>query len=322
MIQSIDIENFRCFEKTEISGFQRMNLITGKNNSGKTALLEALYLSLTEDIESIKSNSRKSADDKDNLENIFFEKQDMVIIETQIYNNIYEFKLDKMGKKEIYSVRIDKETNLREYDSGRVHSEESLLSQDTRFILDKTFQIPNYNIIERFDGISVDGNETIIEDALKAIDSNITGMRTYSTKPNILFLRTLNQSAWQPIFYFGDAIQKIVRYIINILDIAKSEKYLKILLIDEIENGLHYTAQEEFWRMLFKLCIEFDVQLFATTHSLEMIKAYQRVATEFENQAAYFEMARHAKTNQIIGIKHDMDVLEYELVANETIRGE
>ena len=43
MIQSISIENFRCFDKTEIKGFQRMNLITGKNNSGKTCLLEALY---------------------------------------------------------------------------------------------------------------------------------------------------------------------------------------------------------------------------------------------------------------------------------------
>ncbi|WP_041933389.1 AAA family ATPase [Gloeothece verrucosa] len=44
MLEEIDIENFRCFEDTKISGFERVNLIGGKNNSGKTALLEALYL--------------------------------------------------------------------------------------------------------------------------------------------------------------------------------------------------------------------------------------------------------------------------------------
>jgi AAA15 family ATPase/GTPase len=49
MIENISIENFRCFDKTEIKGFERINLITGKNNSGKTCLLEALYFVLSKD---------------------------------------------------------------------------------------------------------------------------------------------------------------------------------------------------------------------------------------------------------------------------------
>lgn len=44
MLIDIEIRNFRCFEETKISGFERVNLIGGKNNSGKTALLEALLL--------------------------------------------------------------------------------------------------------------------------------------------------------------------------------------------------------------------------------------------------------------------------------------
>ena len=50
MIQNISIENFRCFDKTEIKGFGRINLITGKNNSGKTCLLEALYFMFSENV--------------------------------------------------------------------------------------------------------------------------------------------------------------------------------------------------------------------------------------------------------------------------------
>src|SRR5258706_16433422 len=44
MYKSFEIKNFRCFEDFKIDDLQRINLITGKNNVGKTALLEALFL--------------------------------------------------------------------------------------------------------------------------------------------------------------------------------------------------------------------------------------------------------------------------------------
>ena len=44
MFTSIFINNFRCFEELSIESFDRVNLIAGKNNVGKTALLEAIFL--------------------------------------------------------------------------------------------------------------------------------------------------------------------------------------------------------------------------------------------------------------------------------------
>ena len=44
MIKNIEIKNFRCFDKLKVLGFERVNLISGKNNAGKTALLEAIFL--------------------------------------------------------------------------------------------------------------------------------------------------------------------------------------------------------------------------------------------------------------------------------------
>lgn len=44
MYKSIEISNFRCFEKLSIPNLERVNLIVGKNNIGKTALLEAIFL--------------------------------------------------------------------------------------------------------------------------------------------------------------------------------------------------------------------------------------------------------------------------------------
>ncbi len=60
MLASIEIKNFRCFENTNIQGFGRINLVTGKNNSGKTCLLEALYANTTKHFNDIIHNSRSS----------------------------------------------------------------------------------------------------------------------------------------------------------------------------------------------------------------------------------------------------------------------
>ncbi|TAF30657.1 MAG: ATP-binding protein, partial [Oscillatoriales cyanobacterium] len=98
----------------------------------------------------------------------------------------------------------------------------------------------------------------------------------------------------------------------------------KILLIDEIENGIHYTNQREFWRMLFRLAVELDTQIFATTHSLEMLQAFADVGLEPDQKcsSAYFELARKLKTNQIIGSRLDLETLNYALEHKEGVRGE
>ena len=44
------------------------------------------------------------------------------------------------------------------------------------------------------------------------------------------------------------------------------------LLIDEIENGLHYSVQPALWQFLGRRAEEYDVQIVATTHSYELIR--------------------------------------------------
>jgi hypothetical protein len=47
MIESIHIKNFRGIQTGQIDGFRKFNLLVGPNNSGKSAVLEALYLAST-----------------------------------------------------------------------------------------------------------------------------------------------------------------------------------------------------------------------------------------------------------------------------------
>lgn len=53
-----------------------------------------------------------------------------------------------------------------------------------------------------------------------------------------------------------------------------------ILLIDEIESGLHYSVQVPMWRILLELAHRLNVQIFATTHSEDTTQAFQITTSE------------------------------------------
>ena len=45
-----------------------------------------------------------------------------------------------------------------------------------------------------------------------------------------------------------------------------------ILLVDEIDTGLHWTVMEEMWRLVVETARRSSVQVFATTHSYDCIR--------------------------------------------------
>ena len=121
-----------------------------------------------------------------------------------------------------------------------------------------------------------------------------------------------------PLSLFGDALSRVADIVLKVVN-----KRNGLLLIDEIENGIHHENHEEFWDMLFRLCSDFNVQLFATTHSLEMIGAFKNSIIKNEiSDGSYFEMARHPVSNEIIFQGISINSLESKLINNEPIRGE
>ena len=51
-----------------------------------------------------------------------------------------------------------------------------------------------------------------------------------------------------------------------------------LVIVDEIENGIHHSALQELWRQILGLSETLDVQVVATTHSLDCVKAAVAVA--------------------------------------------
>ncbi|MEM7595662.1 MAG: AAA family ATPase, partial [Cyanobacteria bacterium P01_A01_bin.83] len=57
MLRDLTVQNYRCFEDFHIDGLERVNLFVGNNNSGKTSLLEAVYLLVTSNKEQALSET-------------------------------------------------------------------------------------------------------------------------------------------------------------------------------------------------------------------------------------------------------------------------
>ena len=68
------------------------------------------------------------------------------------------------------------------------------------------------------------------------------------------------------------------------------------LLIDEAENGLHYSIQRDFWRMVLQAAQANNVQVLATTHSADCIRGFAEASNENPNlDGVYFRMERDAE---------------------------
>src|SRR5207244_1531771 len=67
-----------------------------------------------------------------------------------------------------------------------------------------------------------------------------------------------------PIGSFGDGIWRMFA-----LAVALSRVKGGLLLIDEIDTGLHFTVMTEMWRFVNDVSKEFNIQVFATTHSYD-----------------------------------------------------
>jgi len=307
MLQDIHIQNFRCFEDFKAEGFERINLIGGKNNSGKSCLLEGILC----------LNKGFSLNNIAEVRNTIPEK----LLNSNASNYVIKIEYKNELSKSIKSESIFKENNNSADSSVKWVKELNESNLQINFINQKK-QVPDFNLLSEFDKFDEELLKGRLIDILKIVDNRIEDIRTFKSKDGLWI--KLKDCKYETIENCGDATNNIIRYFTPIfkkLLLSKSKKELTILLIDEIENGIHYAAHKEFWKILFQLCKTENVQVFATTHSLEMITAFNEVAKE-EGEGAYFEMGRKHKTNKVYISKHNTELLEYELNNEDaTFRG-
>lgn len=364
LVKSIKIDNFRCFNKTKGNDFGRINLIGGKNNAGKTALLEALFLMnepsnrtihyllkfRREDTDFIKNMPKRAWD------NFFFKglKENEISISSKSDDNIertVKIRCEESVQEFIKNVQKNKEeedlmaffSSLNNKDeiksalhidafveTNKLNSNVFIASADgivghgiphsfrNTHLIPASYKQSNEDLAAAFDKAKLEDKADILLDAFRVIDTSLEKVDTLSIGKSAIFLKRQGEG-YMPLTLYGDAMNKIADFILRIVNNKNS-----LILLDEIENGIHHTHQEKLWEMIFSLTKQYDVQLFATSHSEEMIQAFKNVVTKFnyQNEARYFELARHSISNEITIQKLSMDVLEDKLSNKKPVRGE
>lgn len=85
---------------------------------------------------------------------------------------------------------------------------------------------------------------------------------------NVPFV-ALRNGVRMPLSELGDGMTHIANILIALISAQNG-----ILLLDEVESGLHYTTLQTIWKSIFDIATRLNVQVIATTHSVDCIKAF------------------------------------------------
>ncbi|MGG6269351.1 AAA family ATPase [Leptolyngbya sp. AN03gr2] len=156
-----------------------------------------------------------------------------------------------------------------------------IVSVNSQFIT--PLSLSTDKMIEMFeDNIVLTPEEEVINKALHSIDPKIERIAPQSSRKNdysrsgsragfLVKLSGINQRV--PIGSMGDGIWRMLGLALSIVSAKKG-----ILLVDEIDAGLHFTTMIDMWRMLLMTARRLNVQVFATTHSRDCWESLAEVA--------------------------------------------
>lgn len=129
-----------------------------------------------------------------------------------------------------------------------------------------------------------DDNIDVLNDLMTSLDSRISGIELVtaenSHRPQIAV--RLQDRRLVPLSVMGDGTRRALSISLSILASEKG-----VLLIDEIEAAFHVSAFSKVFDWLMMAAEKYQVQVFATTHSLEAIEAIAKSSGDDNNLSAY-----------------------------------
>ena len=123
--------------------------------------------------------------------------------------------------------------------------------------------------------VTKEGRESEVEDAMRIIAPDLGSVRFLAdmdrkqrpgsaTAGFVLGLQ--GGGPRTPIGSYGEGMRRLLA-----LSLALADSAGGLLLVDEIDTGLHWTAMEDMWKLVLNTAERSKIQVFATTHSLDCI---------------------------------------------------
>ncbi len=304
MLTSLKIQNFRAFRSLEINDLGAVNLIVGKNNSGKTSLLEAIYLisrggnaSAAFSLQTLRFPTANSAEHAGQAFEIYikhlFHKQKIEIpiqIEAAFLDcEVLRLTLKIASKPDIsiplsanYVQNLAVKAKLRRV-NAEIESASRAWIEGAKILMDPPgADEPLFHaLFHRSQGDSAESSyaqlmgelrrkkkDAAVLSSLKIIEPDLNEIADISFAGSSVLFCDIGLPEMVPLSLLGDGVSRTLRLILKLVAAEGG-----VALIDEVESGIHYSIQSDVWAAIDKAAQESNTQVFAATHSLECVRA-------------------------------------------------
>lgn len=352
MIKSVSFQNFMGFKNLALPGLSPITLFSGKNNSGKSTVLDGIFLIMNHSNPKCfcKLCSFREGQDTPSFDilwrNLFYQLNvdKNIRISAQLeysrngsysplQQNINEMTSDVMNlfmfsKKNGYDFGFkftQKEICYTETGHFVENHDRIVVNMDTRFTNNKKIPMPLTQIIdstilpfqysvEIFEKLEKEGRKSEILDILKKMDSTISDITTITINGQTQLYVNMREKLF-PMRLVGNGMNSFLIIMLSIIGNPNS-----IILIDEIENGLHYSMYPIIWDAIANAVQKSNCQVIATTHSYEcVVGAVDGVEkADMKNDFCFFRLAQGK--NGRVAYRYSKDLLKYALESDLEVR--
>ena len=166
---------------------------------------------------------------------------------------------------------------------------------------------------ERFGNLERTKAAVDLVSALRFLEPRLQRLATIAVGGRSIIHGDIGLDRLLPLTLMGDGLRRLTSILLTIATSPGG-----VVLIDEVENGLHHSVLVHAWKAIAEIAARVDAQVFATTHSFECIREAHRA---FAASPPEFRLHRLERVDdQILAITYDDESLAAALQADLEVR--
>lgn len=353
MYESIRIEGLRALDHVRLEGLRRVNLIVGKNNVGKTTVLESLLLLggatnpamlLTlglmrgqrldrarpdpepiwrsfshafQDSRVIEIAGRRGGEAGDRVLQIIREISQATseLDEAQTVARAFgELRMNGIGFTYSGPDGVPLTTSAR-MENGELRNYDQKYRKDfVRTVLVSARARTLEREADQYGHLLRMKREGPVLEALRLLDERIQRLEIVHEAGAPAIYCDIGFPTLAPLTVCGDGVVRLFSFVVELTSVGGG-----VLLVDEIDAGLHHSVMVPFWRTLRGLAEKQDVQIFATTHNDDLLRS---AMAAFGEDLSWFRLHRlDRRKDGIVAVCYEDDALALARDERFEVRG-
>jgi hypothetical protein len=325
MIERIHIQNFKCFTDETLDNLSRINLVVGRNATGKTALLEGIFLASSASPEvamrfrHFRGMGQKIHAPIDALPRIWHDlasgfrlSQGIFIEMTGSANDTRSLSIQPSGDALSRTLPLsgdgpDKTESLRpainftwsdarggvftakpKFGPQGLMFEEGPESNIRSVFFPANYSLDPEEASNRLSDLRKSGESPFLLETLKKVFIDVTDISAETNLGTWLpHVAVKGIKNMIPVAQYSQGTARFVAYLAGIAAFPKG-----VVIVDEIENGLYYKTLRQAWEALHRFASQYETQLFVSTHSGECLEAVKPLVSKHPQDFAFIRANR------------------------------